>query len=74
MPNTKWVAKKVLSPRERYVFSLFLEREGPEVARDYLLGEVDHRLRNGYSSFAEAAEYYNLLMVPQERVLQFPQT
>lgn len=40
---------------------------------EYLLGEVDRCYILGILSFEDAAEFYNQMSVPRERVAKFPQ-
>lgn len=68
--NIEWVVRKGLSPWKQCVFALLLQGNGREAAEEFLLEEIDHLYRSGEASFVEAAEYYYLLQIPQEHMLQ----
>ncbi len=64
--NLVLVIQKNLSIWKQTVFYLLLQRRGLEFAIRYLLGEISYRIKSGEISFAEGAEFCNMLVLSQD--------
>ncbi|MEK7554007.1 MAG: hypothetical protein AAB517_01420 [Patescibacteria group bacterium] len=67
------VALAVMNEEQQYDISVLMLQGYFCLARHLLLYRVDRCYECGGIQFQTAAEYYNLLDVPRERVLNFPQ-
>ena len=71
--DLKMIARKVLYQEGQLSVRALLKERRIEEARDHVLKGIDQCFWNWYISFSEAAEFYNLLDLPLERIFKFPQ-
>lgn len=71
--NLDVIARDVLNEDGQSEIEELLREGKTERAKEFLLSAVDSYRERGVISFVKAAEFYNLLDLPLERVLKFPQ-
>jgi hypothetical protein len=67
------IAKKVLCGEGQFSVSALIKQGRIKEAKDRVLEGIDSCYWDWHISFTEAAGFYNLLDLPQERASKFPQ-
>ncbi len=67
------IAEKVLCEEDQFRVGLLMKQKRIEEAKSRVLEGIDASYWDWHLSFAEAAEFYNLLDLPPARAARFPQ-